>query len=127
METYHRKRPKRGSTFEAANNEMISLNRKETCSVLHGPQAPLSRQPLLDPSYEVPDEEVELGSVYEVNHMYLPPRTPAQLRSTRVVMVSEKTDLNVAIRYPSVSSIKTYFGGGITEMYPALDEKFVMG
>ncbi|GKA24869.1 hypothetical protein Tco_0710902 [Tanacetum coccineum] len=127
METYHRKRPKRGSTFEAANNEMISLNRKETCSVLHGPQAPLSRQPLLDPGYEVPDEEVELGSVYEVNHMYLPPRTPAQLRSTRVVMVSEKTDLNVAIRYPSVSSIKTYFGGGITEMYPALDEKFVMG
>ncbi|PWA88412.1 protein DYAD [Artemisia annua] len=106
---------------------MISLNRKETCSVLHGPQAPLARQPLLDPSYEVSEEEVELGSVYEVNHTNLPPRTPAQLRSTRVVMVSEKTDLNVAIRYPSVSSLKTYFGCGITEMYPALDEKFVMG
>ncbi|KAI3815823.1 hypothetical protein L1987_15505 [Smallanthus sonchifolius] len=47
---------------------------------------------------EAPDEEVELGSVYEIYHRNLPLRTPSQLRSTRVVMVSEKTDLNVAIR-----------------------------
>ncbi|KAI3815878.1 hypothetical protein L1987_15561 [Smallanthus sonchifolius] len=47
---------------------------------------------------EAPDEEVELGSVYEIYHRILPLRTPSQLRSTRVVMVSEKTDLNVAIR-----------------------------
>nr|GEX07805.1 hypothetical protein [Tanacetum cinerariifolium] len=41
--------------------------------------------------------------------------------------VSEKTDMNVAIRYRSVSSIKIYFGCGFTKMYPALDEKFMMG
>ncbi|KAI3687524.1 hypothetical protein L1987_81221 [Smallanthus sonchifolius] len=42
-------------------------------------------------------------------------------------MVSEKTDLNVAIRYSSSLSLHTYFSNGITKMYHALDEKFVMG
>lgn len=35
------------------------------------------------------EEEVELGSVYEIDHYFLPPKTPVQLRSTRVVMVSK--------------------------------------
>ncbi|XP_022037915.1 protein DYAD isoform X2 [Helianthus annuus] len=108
----------------------MSLKRQETNSVLDGAQRqspPLARQLLLDADYEVPDEEIELGSVYEIYHKNLPLRTPCQLRSTRVVMVSEKTDLNVAIRYPSMLSLRTYFSNGITEMYPALDEKFVMG
>ncbi|KAI3517562.1 hypothetical protein L1887_16777 [Cichorium endivia] len=48
---------------------------------------------------EVSEEDVELGSVYEIYHKNLPPRTPVQLRSIRVVMVSEKTDLNVAISF----------------------------
>ncbi|XP_022037914.1 protein DYAD isoform X1 [Helianthus annuus] len=128
METYHRKRSKRSAI--TANNEIMSLKRQETNSVLDGAQRqspPLARQLLLDADYEVPDEEIELGSVYEIYHKNLPLRTPCQLRSTRVVMVSEKTDLNVAIRYPSMLSLRTYFSNGITEMYPALDEKFVMG
>ncbi|CDP05355.1 unnamed protein product [Coffea canephora] len=71
--------------------------------------------------------EVEVGSVYEIDHLHLPPRTPVQLRSIRVAMVSEKTELNVAVRFPSMESLKTYFSNSIREMYPALDEKFVMG
>ncbi|XP_071937624.1 protein DYAD-like [Coffea arabica] len=71
--------------------------------------------------------EVEVGSVYEIDHLHLPPRTPVQLRSIRVAMVSEKTELNVAMRFPSMESLKTYFSNSIREMYPALDEKFVMG
>ncbi|KAI3735141.1 hypothetical protein L6452_14629 [Arctium lappa] len=108
----------------------MSLKREEISSVLDGAPtqtSPLARQLLLDSNDEVPDEDVELGSVYEIYHKNLPPRTPIQLRSTRVVMVSEKTDMNVAIRYPSILSLRTYFSNGISEMYPALDEKFVMG
>lgn len=35
---------------------------------------------------------IELGSVYELNHIYLPPRTPAHLRSIRVAMVINCSD-----------------------------------
>ncbi|XP_023755621.1 protein DYAD [Lactuca sativa] len=128
METYHRKRSKRATI--SAHNEIMSLKRQEITSVLDGAQAqtsPLARQFLLQRNDEILEEDVQLGSVYEIYHKNLPPRTPVQLRSVRVVMVSEKTDLNVAIRYPSILSLRTYFSHGITEMYPALDEKFVMG
>ncbi|KAL8224029.1 hypothetical protein R6Q57_019504 [Mikania cordata] len=128
METYHRKRSKRSAIN--ASNEIMSSKRQQTNSVLDGAQRqspPLARQLLIDTDCEVPEEAIELGSVYEIYHKNLPLRTPFQLRSTRVVMVSEKTELNVAIRYPSVLSLRTYFSSGIKEMYPALDEKFVMG
>ena len=35
-------------------------------------------------------EDIELGSVYEIDHTKLPLRTPVQLRSTRVVMVRNR-------------------------------------
>ncbi|RAL51357.1 hypothetical protein DM860_010859 [Cuscuta australis] len=70
---------------------------------------------------------IEVGSIYEIDHIYLPPRTPVQLKAMRVVMVSEKTPLNVAVRFPSMESLQQYFCNSIREMYPALDEKFVMG
>ncbi|KAJ8552826.1 hypothetical protein K7X08_020219 [Anisodus acutangulus] len=70
---------------------------------------------------------IEIGSIYEIDHIYLPPRTPVQLKSIRVAMVSEKTALNVAVRFPSMESLETYFSNSTREMYPALDEKFVMG
>lgn len=41
--------------------------------------------------------------------------------------MSEKTAFNVGIRYPSSRSLRVYFSSGVREMYPALDEKFVMG
>ncbi|KAI8564544.1 hypothetical protein RHMOL_Rhmol03G0189700 [Rhododendron molle] len=71
--------------------------------------------------------DIQLGSVYEIDHSKLPPRTPVQLRSTRVVVVSEKTELNIAVRFPSTRSLQRYLSKGITEMCPELDERFVMG
>lgn len=41
--------------------------------------------------------------------------------------MTEKTQLNVAVRFPSMDSLETYLGNSIREMYPELDEKFVMG
>lgn len=35
--------------------------------------------------------------------------------------------MNVAVRFPSMDSLETYLGNSIREMYPELDEKFVMG
>ncbi|GFY84382.1 similar to SWITCH1 [Actinidia rufa] len=72
-------------------------------------------------------EDIELGSVYEIDHTKLPLRTPVQLRSTRVVIVSEKTEVNVSVRFPSIQSLQSYFSDTIREMYPELDERFVMG
>ncbi|KAG5558336.1 hypothetical protein RHGRI_008308 [Rhododendron griersonianum] len=71
--------------------------------------------------------DIQLGSVYEIDHSKLPPRTPVQLRSTRVVVVSEKTELNISVRFPSTQSLQRYLSKGITEMCPELDERFVMG
>lgn len=51
----------------------------------------------------------------------------AEFSVFNVFKVSEKTELNVAVRYPSMDSLKTYFNNSIREMYPALDEKFMMG
>ncbi|CAN4080732.1 unnamed protein product [Withania somnifera] len=70
---------------------------------------------------------MEVGSVYEIDHVFLPPRTPVQLKSIRVAMVSEITALNVAVRFPSIKSLQTYFSNSTQEMYPGFDEKFVMG
>ncbi|XP_028061496.1 protein DYAD-like [Camellia sinensis] len=72
-------------------------------------------------------QEIEVGSVYEIDHTKLPPRTPVQLKCIRVVMVSEKTELNVSVRFPSIESLQRYFSNRTREMYPELDERFVMG
>ncbi|CAK9139926.1 unnamed protein product [Ilex paraguariensis] len=76
---------------------------------------------------EVPEQNIEAGSIYEIDHSYLPNRTPVQLRSIRVVMVMEKTEWNVSVRFPSVQSLHLYFCNRVKEMYPELDKKFVMG
>ncbi|KAJ8537115.1 hypothetical protein K7X08_035516 [Anisodus acutangulus] len=70
---------------------------------------------------------IEIGSIYEIDYIYLPPRTPVQLKYIRVAMVSEQTALNVAVRFPSMESLQAYFSNISREMYPAFDEKFVMG
>ncbi|XAR66117.1 hypothetical protein NMG60_11012206 [Bertholletia excelsa] len=70
---------------------------------------------------------IEVGSAFEIDHTELPPRTPALLRSIRVVMVSEKTEYNVSVRYPSTQSLLRYLSNLNTEMFPEMDERFVMG
>ncbi|XP_073294263.1 protein DYAD-like [Primulina huaijiensis] len=72
-------------------------------------------------------KHIQVGALYEIDHIHLPPRTPVQLRSVRVAMVCEKTKLNVAVRFPSMESLTAFFSYTKRETHPALDEKFVMG
>ncbi|KAK6926431.1 hypothetical protein RJ641_008150 [Dillenia turbinata] len=70
--------------------------------------------------------EIEVGSYYQIDHSSLPRRSPVQLQSVRVVMVAEKTDRTVTIKFPSGDSISKYLYSRSRES-PALDEKFIMG
>ncbi|KAH6768863.1 hypothetical protein C2S51_014199 [Perilla frutescens var. frutescens] len=70
---------------------------------------------------------IKEGYLYEIDHSHLPPRTPAQLRCIRVAMVCEKTEVNVAVRFPTMESLRAFFNYSSRESHPALDEKFVMG
>ncbi|KAL2527023.1 Protein DYAD [Abeliophyllum distichum] len=70
---------------------------------------------------------VDVGFLYEIDHIHLPPGTPVHLSSIRVAMVCENTELNIAVRYPSKESLRAFFSYSTRETHPALDEKFVMG
>lgn len=41
--------------------------------------------------------------------------------------MTEKTQTNVAVRFPSLISLEKYFGNSSRGIYPEMDEKFVMG
>ncbi|XP_043703486.1 protein DYAD-like [Telopea speciosissima] len=80
--------------------------------------------------------EPEVGYFYEIDHTKLPPRSPIQLKSIRIVMVTEKTEFNVSVKFPSNLSLRTYFNKDSSsgspqdlagKVQPALDEQFVMG
>ncbi|KAL4595568.1 hypothetical protein ACB092_12G101400 [Castanea dentata] len=76
-------------------------------------------------------EHIKVGSFYEIDHSKLTPQTPEQLNSIRVVMVSEKAEFNVAVRYPSTCSLRTHFSNGNCEKpegkkLPALNETYIM-
>ncbi|KAE8022374.1 hypothetical protein FH972_008177 [Carpinus fangiana] len=77
-------------------------------------------------------EHIRVGSFYQIDHSKLTPQTPDQLYSIRVVMVSEKTEFEVTVRYPSTHSLRTHFNDGKCgkpegKKLPALTEKFIMG
>ncbi|KAL5569869.1 hypothetical protein UlMin_026444, partial [Ulmus minor] len=77
-------------------------------------------------------EHIKVGSFYEIDHSRLPLKIPEQLCSIRMVMVSEKTRLNVSLRFPSIHSLRTHISDGKEskpdgKQVPALDEKYVMG
>ncbi|XP_010671497.1 protein DYAD isoform X2 [Beta vulgaris subsp. vulgaris] len=93
-------------------------------------RSPLPNHVLINPKVEVTESILE-GSFYEIDHSKLLPGTPATLRSVRAVMVTAKSELNVTVRYPSTRSLAAYFGNSDhialrSELYPALDEKFMM-
>ncbi|KAL0317669.1 UNVERIFIED_CONTAM: protein AMEIOTIC 1 [Sesamum angustifolium] len=69
---------------------------------------------------------IKTGYLYEIDHVHLPPGTPVQLRSIRVAMVCEKKEMNVAVRFPSMESLRAFFNYSKRETHPALDEKFVV-
>ncbi|KAJ0267329.1 Protein DYAD [Hirschfeldia incana] len=78
---------------------------------------------------------LRVGSYYEIDHSVLPPlRSPQQLKSIRIVMVSQITGSDVSLRYPSISSIRSHFGGNRLNrtkpekrsLLPVLDESHVV-
>ncbi|PIA50279.1 hypothetical protein AQUCO_01300785v1 [Aquilegia coerulea] len=80
--------------------------------------------------------DLKVGFLYEIDHKLLPPKSPIQLKSIRAAMVTEKNELNIAVRFPSMLALRVYFSGGNTQAelanfpekkYPDLDEQFVMG
>ncbi|XP_050224474.1 protein DYAD [Mercurialis annua] len=76
-----------------------------------------------------PADHIKIGSYYEIDHSKLPPKSPDQLNSIRIVMVSEKTRMRVSLRFPSLVSLKTYFYSDSTKtkLLPAFDVKFIVG
>ncbi|WVZ59952.1 hypothetical protein U9M48_010033 [Paspalum notatum var. saurae] len=87
------------------------------------PGSPLSRQSLTfyaTPAYHA-------GAFYEIDHEKLPPKSPIHLKSVRVVKVSECTNLDITVKFPSLQALRSFFSS-----YPApgtgpeLDERFVM-
>ncbi|KAJ7527125.1 hypothetical protein O6H91_16G038200 [Diphasiastrum complanatum] len=89
---------------------------------------------------------IRSGVVYEMDHRSLPPKVPIQMKSLRVVMVSEITKLHVTVKFPSTLSLRMYFKqcreGAVNEVIatscfelqqetimgtkPDMDEHFVM-
>ncbi|KAK9758394.1 hypothetical protein RND81_01G226700 [Saponaria officinalis] len=71
--------------------------------------------------------EIEVGSVYRVNHSNCPNLT--SLSTIQAVLVSKKSDEEVTVVFPSMKSLNTFFGGEkfSGSMQPSMDEEFVMG
>ncbi|KAL3647515.1 hypothetical protein CASFOL_008483 [Castilleja foliolosa] len=141
METYYRKRPKKTNHQPNVScqkeAEEVSITATEPPSPVlgrlpPGPPPPRSsdhRALLFNGRDDDGDKQnnFKAGFLYEIDPKHLPPRTPVQLRSIRVAMVCEKTEINVAVRFPSKESLKAFFIYSKKETHPTLDEKFVMG
>ncbi|KAF9615530.1 hypothetical protein IFM89_024157 [Coptis chinensis] len=78
--------------------------------------------------------DLKVGFLYEIDQKLLRPKSPIQLKSIRVVMVTEKNELNVTVRFPSTLSLRKYFSSNEMEAgtsyssvkkNPELDEQFV--
>ncbi|KAL8539537.1 hypothetical protein ACS0TY_001227 [Phlomoides rotata] len=133
MEMFYRRRSKKAHqpTFNAESPASGLVN--------HVPPSPSSHCCTLlsqdthflysedDGNKSLMQNHIEAGYLYEVDHANLPPRTPVQLRSIRVVMVCERTDVNVTVRFPSMESLRVFFNYTTRETHPTLDEMFVMG
>ncbi|PAN15487.1 hypothetical protein PAHAL_2G491700 [Panicum hallii] len=70
---------------------------------------------------------VSSGAFYEIDHKKLPPKSPIHLKSIRVVKVSERTNLEVTVKFPSLQSLRSFFSSyPESGTGPELDERFVM-
>ncbi|KDO49950.1 hypothetical protein CISIN_1g040011mg, partial [Citrus sinensis] len=76
---------------------------------------------------------IKVYSFYEIDPTKLPMNAPDQLKSIRIVMVSEKSRTGVAVRFPSVNSLRLHLCDGEcgkeqgAKRVPSLDEKRVSG
>ncbi|GAY62568.1 hypothetical protein CUMW_218860 [Citrus unshiu] len=76
---------------------------------------------------------IKVYSFYEIDRTKLPVSAPDHLKSIRIVMVTEKSETRVAVRFPSVNSLRLHFSEsecvkeqGVKRV-PSLDEKRVSG
>ncbi|XP_028201918.1 protein DYAD-like [Glycine soja] len=77
-------------------------------------------------------EHFKVGRFHEIDHSTLSPISPVQLKSVRIVMVSDIGEHLVSLRYPSLHSLRKHFsdqsfGKPDGKKIPTLDEKYVMG
>ncbi|XP_051122992.1 protein DYAD-like [Andrographis paniculata] len=146
VETYYRKRFKRAHKAIDTTTDMNQCSPKvagKSCNTSPKPTI-LDRHkepsPLLSEqhSFIAQDEEeksvskmqnhIKVGNVYELDHSHLPRRSPAHLNSIRVVVVSEKTDITVIVKFPSVASLKAFFSNRTEDQtQPIMDENYEMG
>ncbi|GAY62569.1 hypothetical protein CUMW_218860 [Citrus unshiu] len=75
---------------------------------------------------------IKVYSFYEIDRTKLPVSAPDHLKSIRIVMVTEKSETRVAVRFPSVNSLRLHFSEsecvkeqGVKRV-PSLDEKYFM-
>ncbi|KAK1387607.1 hypothetical protein POM88_015785 [Heracleum sosnowskyi] len=128
MERYHRRRL-RTAPIETNNNQMIK--RQENRTFLGSSQIPPLQRQLLqsNDNQGIEENRFDVGFAYEVDHQNLPPWTSVHLKSIRVVVMTEKTDSYISVRYPSIGSLCDYLSYNMqdTDVYPYLSEVFVMG
>ncbi|XP_072951803.1 protein AMEIOTIC 1 homolog [Typha angustifolia] len=107
--------------YSKRNESTISMGLK---------RSPLGRQKLsaADYSHAPPcnGQEFEVGAFYEIDHDKLPPKSPIQLKTIRIVKVSEATSLDVTVSFPSTLSLRNYYSYPSADDGPELDERFVM-
>ncbi|XP_031479880.1 protein DYAD-like [Nymphaea colorata] len=94
-------------------------------------KAPLARHMKGESSNSESSGAIAEGFLYEIDHGKLPPKAPIQLKGVRVVLVSERSELNVSVKFPSILSLRKYFGKNTMGRnpkanHPELDEQFVM-
>ncbi|XP_022969779.1 protein DYAD-like [Cucurbita maxima] len=116
----------------------VYLKEKQKHSSVDGAPNPASARHALPPSSAVATpsctaegslEQIKVGSFYEIDHSKLSSSTPEQLRAIRIVMVSDKDEINVSLRYPSVYSLRTHFRNFENpngKELPGLNEKYIM-
>ncbi|KAK7314277.1 hypothetical protein VNO77_39491 [Canavalia gladiata] len=77
-------------------------------------------------------EHFKVGRFHEIDHSKLLPISPFQLKSVRIVMVSDIGEHLMSLRYPSLHSLRAHFSDQNFEKpnrkkIPALDEMYMMG
>ncbi|KAL2893070.1 Protein DYAD [Bienertia sinuspersici] len=70
--------------------------------------------------------EIEMGSVYKLDHQTKLPKStaiPASLNSIKAVMVNNKSDDDVTVVFPSMKSIRNFFGNKKMSILPCLEKE----
>ncbi|KAI4383053.1 hypothetical protein MLD38_008934 [Melastoma candidum] len=87
--------------------------------------------------YHLTLDDVLPGCFYVIDPSTIPPKYAHQFKQIRIVMVSERTESRISLRFPSTHSLRCHFsrisaphtrsGGVRKNNLPPLDEKYVIG